>query len=69
MTELTIIREEFPTIIPSDAKVGDPIVLKVTGVIRRIEGEAVDVSGYGKHESAIGRTEVEILVADIEREI
>lgn len=60
MSHLTITRQQFPSVVPADAKVGDTIAFTVTGTIRRIEADLVDVSACDGHEYMLGPVETEV---------
>ena len=67
-TTLVVNREQFPKVVPVEAKVGDTISFSVSGVVRRVEADLVDVSSLGGRLSfALGGVDVEVTVTRLER--
>lgn len=68
MSTLIITREQFPDVVPSDTVVGDRLTFLVTGTVRRIEADLVDVQTLGgRPEYLLGSTDVELQLTTIER--
>jgi hypothetical protein len=61
-TRLIVNREEYPTLIPDTAAVGERYRVTLTGVVRRIEGELIDTTSIDGPDYSIGESEVELLV-------
>jgi len=67
-TTLVVSREQFPRVVPVEAKVGDTISFSVSGVVRRVEADLVDVTPLGGRLSfALGGVDVEVTVTRLER--
>ena len=67
MTELRIVRGQFPTAVPVDAQVGDHIVFTVRGVIQKIEAPLVDVSSYEQKDFLMADVETSVRITSITR--
>jgi len=66
VSRLTIVREEFPQAVPGAACVGDVLTFVVTGTVRRIESDLVDVQSYGGGpEYLLGAIDVELQLTEI----
>lgn len=62
-TRLIVNRQEYPTLIPDTATVGDRFRITITGVVRRVEGELIETSTYRDGpDFSIGESEVELLI-------
>lgn len=69
MSSLTIVHQQFPTILPETAKVGDHYTLTVTGTIRRIEADEIDATPHGGPPNVLhGQREIELTVTAIGRQ-
>ena len=69
MSTLVLNREQFPDAVPPGAVVGDKLTFRLTGTVRRIEADLVDVQSLGSRpEYLLGSTDVELQLTAIERE-